>query len=355
MAGARALLSDTDAERDETHQSTRVALAPIISADHLREFVRDPLRHYVRRVLEIDPYDSDTSREAVIPLEMTTRERDKFQRELWLVACDAANDSTRFGPMVTDWLAGAAGAGWLPPGEYGRSPQSQLEKLLHKAAKVCADEQRPYGIGGMRRVEIPIANGRRVFGAIAGVHQHQGGGSMLVEHLTKGLDRDTRKTRTHVLRRAMWLDLVLATAAGDDSVVDAWRVLRQSDTTGTLFTLDAQLTPEAQTREGALRLLNSLVALYDEACAAPRPLFGLTSVKLLEDRSSAELAFLRFKEFLQPYHPEMKIYGSAPAFKVVYPLGGDVERFFRAFFGLIEGSAVFGPNATDAAEEVEAD
>jgi exodeoxyribonuclease V gamma subunit len=355
LAGARALLSNTDVERDETHQSIRVGLPPIISADHLREFVRDPLRHYVRRVLEIDPYISDTSCEAVIPLEMTTAERDKFQRELWLVACDVAHDSSRFAPMVTDWLAGAAGAGWLPPGAYGSSPQNQLEKLLHKAAKVCADEQRPTGIGGMRRVEIPIANGRRVFGALSGVHQHPSGRITLVEHLTKGLDREMRKTRTHVLRRAMWLDLVLATAAGDDSVVDAWRVLRQSDTTGTLFTLDAQLTPEAQTREGALRLLNSLVALYDEACAAPRPLFGLTSVKLLEDRGSAELAFLRFKEFLRPYHPEMKIYGSAPAFEVVYPVGGDVERFFRAFFGLIEGSGVFGPNATDAAEEVEAD
>ncbi|MFA5774379.1 MAG: exodeoxyribonuclease V subunit gamma [Ilumatobacteraceae bacterium] len=297
----------------------------VLELSELEQFVRDPLRLFVRRALAINTWrENESATPAIFPLSLTKREHRDRSEQLLQILLDGSDPSDE-----AKWREALQVSGLLPVGVFGDAELDEITQLVHGIVAEGAAKQIPLR-GGTAHDIRGTAGSYQVVGRIEGVHEDSGQIVMI------STEDDWDK-----IKPVAALRILVATAFG--LPIDRLTVVTRHDKwePGAVTTTGAPV-PVAQFR--TLRLdptitqvqaVNRLAVLGDLvrlALASPCGSFDGAASKTLANRGDGRK---RFDQFVggrsYQYSSESVVYGTHPNFDDVFGANSP-ELAFRARF-----------------------
>jgi len=237
----------------------------VIELDALRGFLKHPVKDFLQRRLGVRLPRSEDRTSSLLPVALAPLER-------WKVG-DRLLSARLAGESVHDWARTERRRGTLPPEALGERTITELadivEQLVGMARSRGLRDGPPVGLP----IDVQLADGTRVVGAVAGQ----------LDDLTPGPARVSYSSAKpeHVL--FAWLDLMALVAT--DPTVD-WRALGVNRVTSSkdLAVIDLAVLADpadaAARRAAALTALEVAVDCYRRGSQEPIPLFPKVSQKI---------------------------------------------------------------------------
>ncbi len=338
MAGAEPDLSSSARNVSEVDPQA-IAPTDVIELDDLVTFWSNPADLYVKQSLKIDAWQGFADPEACIDLEVRGGQFTRISADLLHISRhlgEAADDELEAHLLqrIPAWRERMQAEGGIPPGAAGDDLLAQAEDLIYDLLRQSRAKQVSLLPGRALEVRVPLPDGRRIEGSIAGWHDDAGDDEFdLVRVAT---DREFIETH-YRLKLSTWL-----ASLQTGRYVRGVQMLRDTGRSkwGQCITRAAQLSNEVSLDEARTALM-ALVTLYDEARLRPFGRFDKTAGQLVSKPESARSTFEYYcRSRLARYHAEAMVFGMKPQFDRIF---GPVERdFFERLHRFEAGPITFG-------------
>lgn len=301
----------------------------------LEEFIKSPLRMFVRRVLQINTWvEDEIPEQPIIPLTIDSDARNRY-----ILGFIAGKAGVVDGWSEDEFRRIALLNGDLPVGSYADKKLEELEGLAVSIVEACrATSTAPTGAEDIP-LAIDLGDHRTLRGSLKGM---QVNGSLI------SVVKIDKKYKPDQLISAV--RLLVALVAGHDAkyAINIHRHERISTKASTrLVYLNPKLSLD-DAKDG----LSELVSLYMDASREPRPEFGDTAEKIFgkgtgADHVAGKKAFDKFVSSVPGDHDrgyigslDYRIFGPSPTYEAIFGEGKPVLNFWRRFHGVVRLSEV---------------
>jgi exodeoxyribonuclease V gamma subunit len=323
-AKAARLLAATVVEREVAEQPVAPERQRILTLGDLAEFINNPLDVYVRRTLEIDAFEGNAEPGAVIELGADRREISEAAAPLLARVRAAPLDDMLVDREGPAWRDAVRGTGVLPPGAYGEAMLDTGLALVEHLRVQCTGKGITFAATRSEDVVLTLANGRTIVGIVSGIVDPPEGNYTLVRVFTD--QNSERRGEQQALELWLW-----AIHTADTSVTSFWIGMHKTNKSIHQSFARTCAVPEAATIDTLLADLTTLIELYDEAAAHPRPMFGATAENLGEPAKAQAAFSSALYNGLKPYSSEHRLYGASPSFAEVFndpAIAAFYDRFY---------------------------
>ena len=310
-AKAARVLAASVVEREVEDRPVAPEQQRTLTLAELAEFINNPLDVYVRRTLEIDAFEGNAEPGTVIEIGADRKEISEAAAPLLARVLSAPLDETLMDREGPAWRDAVRGTGVLPPGAYGEAMLDTGLALVEHLRMQCAGKGITFAPTRSEDVVRTLANGRTITGIVSGIVDPPEGDHTLVRVFTD--QNSDRRSEQQALELWLW-----AIHTADLRVTSFWIGMHKTNKSIHQSFARTCTIPDAATIDTLLADLGTLLELYDEAAAHPRPMFGGTAENL-DDLAKAQGAFAsKLYNPLPTYSSERRLYGANPTFAEVY-------------------------------------
>ncbi|MGI9578664.1 MAG: exodeoxyribonuclease V subunit gamma, partial [Microthrixaceae bacterium] len=314
-----------------------------VTLAELHRFIRNPIRYFVERRLDMRLPRSDDAPSGVLPVSLGGLDAYALGEDL-LESLSAAADP---GAATAVWRDLAIRTGSVPAGSAGELELTRIElEVLDLVRKATAAGVLPPESASSLQVELPLEDVRVVGVVRTGLDERDGdsGGP--------AYSRFVRRRPEH--RMSMWLDLSVLTAMHPETtwrgvIATRWEAKKSRKVDGVAGVGQVEVTTMRlnadDPAEAARRSIEVVVDLYRRALCEPLPLFRKLSLQAYQ-KPGADLDWPGSSPYSNPDEAEVLAFGhlSGADLAKLPVLDGDppgdesdrLSRYARYLFGTLD-------------------